>query len=161
MSWLPILQGFAAAVAYGLVLLVALRVSRRSPTLVVLATAAVVYVAAAAVFMLLGQVVGFWAYSTTYWFLVLCFLMAFGAIYKSLSLRILLDLTEKSELTGSADELAQRYIFGSSFEDRLGIAVDGGLAARSADGLSLTSRGRALASRVRAAQRAFGITRSG
>jgi hypothetical protein len=161
MNWLPILQGLVAAVAYGGVLLVALRVTRLSPTLIVLATGAIVYVAAALVFVLLGQIVGLWAYSTTYWFLVLCFLMAFGAIYKSLSLRMLLRLLDDPGRTASVRALAEDYVLGESFADRLRVATESGLVSATGVGYQLTSRGTSLARRVRTVQLWFGIEKSG
>ncbi|MEM9204757.1 MAG: hypothetical protein AAGA88_00355 [Pseudomonadota bacterium] len=157
-----IAQGLFAAVAYFLVLLIALRVLRRTdPMFTVLAVALVAYACMFGLLIAAGQIVNFWIFSTSYWFFVLTFLMAFGAIYKSLSLQILLQLSHKPGRQESAEVLRMQYVFGRSYSDRLSLLVERGLVAKTLSGLSLTAEGRALANRVRAAQRAFGIERSG
>ncbi len=157
-----IVQGTIAFLAYAVLILVALRALRKlEATFVVLLAALLVYPVAIAGFVAMSQSVNFWVFSTSYWFLVLSFLMCFGAVYKSLSLRMLLTLLEKPTHEHSVESLRNEYIFGDSFDNRLQLIVDQGLATKTDGQLSLTNRGASWAHRLIALQRAFGITRSG
>jgi hypothetical protein len=109
----------------------------------------------------LGQRVLFWPLSASYWFLTLCFLMAFGAIYKSISLRILLDLLDRPNRSESGEAILKRYVQHESYRDRLRILVTDGLATREHAGFQLTRKGRRIAATARAVQRLFRIERSG
>lgn len=156
------MQGATAFAAYVIVVLLLLRAVRKNePTFIVLFSALLVFPLSITVWFLLQMQINFWVFSTAYWFLVLCFLMGFGAVYKSLSLRMLLELLEKPDHTHSAEEFRQEYIFGDSFHHRLQLIVDQGLAERHDGSLSLTVRGKKWAEAIIGVQRAFGITRSG
>lgn len=162
MIWIGIAQGLVAAIVYFFSVLVSLRaLRRRDPMFIVLEVAAAAYVVVFAALVLLGQAVNFWVFSTSYWFFVLCFLMAFGATYKSLSLQILLQLSKKPDRSELVELLREQYVFGKSFRDRLDLIVELGLANKNENRLRLTPSGKMLAGCVRAVQRAFGIMRSG
>lgn len=162
MIWAGIGQGFAAAIVYFLAVLVVLRaLARIDPMFTVLASALAAYVAMLFAFPFAGQAVNFWVFSTSYWFFALCFLMAFGAVYKSVSLQILLQLSQQPDRSERTATLRTQYVFGRSFQDRLALIVDRRLATENPDGLSLTASGNRLARRARAVQRAFGVMRSG
>lgn len=157
-----IMQGVSAFLVYVALLLVLLRALRNAEaTFVVLGAALLVYPTSISVIVAMGHLVNFWVFSTSYWFLVLSFLMGFGAIYKSLSLRMLLTLLETPMHEHSAEAFRKEYIFGDSFNNRLQLIVDQGLAERVGDRLRLTSRGASWANRLIRLQRAFGIMRSG
>lgn len=157
-----IIQGASAFLVYVALLLVLLRALRNAEaTFVVLGAALLVYPTSISVIVAMGYLVNFWVFSTSYWFLVLSFLMGFGAIYKSLSLRMLLTLLENPTHEHSAEAFRKEYIFGDSFNNRLQLIVDQGLAERIGDRLRLTSRGASWANRLIRLQRAFGIMRSG
>jgi membrane-bound metal-dependent hydrolase YbcI (DUF457 family) len=85
------LAGLAVALWLA-VALALLRTMRRSPALIMTSSAILVYLA-----LLAGAVapvlIAFWPLSAAYWFLALCVLMPFGALYKSVSLRMLGDLS--------------------------------------------------------------------
>ncbi|WP_376984603.1 hypothetical protein [Bosea sp. R86505] len=148
-----------------LAILAALRVSRSEPAMLVVATPLAVYVlglAAASMTSFADPALNFWIVSIVYWFLVLSFLMAFGAIYKSLSLRMLLSLLEAEARTLDDTELAERYIKQQSFQDRLGVMVDKRLAVIQPDGrVVLTPRGRSIAQLTRRIQNLYRIEKSG
>lgn len=157
-----IVQGTIAFCGYVGTLLILLRVFHKvEATFVVLLAALLIYLASAAIFVGLSYSVNFWIFSTSYWFLVLSFLMAFGAVYKSLSLRMLLTLLEEPTHEHSAESFRNKYIYGVSFNDRLRLIVDQGLAEQVGGRLSLTKHGEKWARRMVTLQRAFGITRSG
>jgi len=157
-----IIQGIIAFFGYTALLLLLLRVFHKvEATFVVLLAALFIFPVALASFVALAPSVNLWVFSTSYWFLVLSFLMGFGAIYKSLSLRMLLTLLETPTHEKSAESFRKEYIFGDSFNNRLQLMVDQGLAERTDDKLSLTIRGASWANRLVTLQRVFGIMRSG
>jgi hypothetical protein len=156
-----VIAAIAGFVCYLGVSMLLLRRSSASPAVVVTLAALAMYPATLAATLLLGRTIGFWPFSAAYWFLSLIFLMVFGAVYKSISLRILLDLLERP---GRSDEYAavmQRYVSEESFERRLLVMLDAGLAARGADGFRLTEKGRRISSIVRRVQAVFAIEASG
>ncbi len=155
-------HGVVCFVFYVLAVLVVLRVDRtREPALLVVVLAAVVGVAGPVVFAWLGPAFNAWVLLASYSFLTLGFLVGFGAVYKSLSLRILLRLLDTPGRTGSYQAIFDAYLIEDSYQNRLSVIVDKGLVDLQDGQLSLTARGRVLAQRVRAIQRAFGITHSG
>jgi hypothetical protein len=151
--------GFGAYAAAVAVLLRAIH--RWSPALVVTTTSVGAYLATVGVAAGMGRRVLFWPLSASYWFLALCFLMAFGAIYKSISLRILLDLLDRPDRSESYEAIHKRYVQHESYQDRLQILLAEGLATRECAGFQLTRKGRRLAAIAHAVQRFFGIERSG
>ncbi len=151
--------GFMAYVATVLVLLRAFR--RTAPPLVVTGSSVGVYGAMVVAAAGLSRGVMFWPASVTYWFLALCFLLAFGAIYKSISLRILRDLLDRPDRSESYEAIVKRYVQHESYQDRLRILVSDGLATREAAGFQLTHKGRRIAAAAHAIQRFFKIERSG
>jgi hypothetical protein len=130
------------------------------PATIVLASAFVLWLATLAGLLAMAQRVNFWAYSTSYWFLVLCFLMAFGAIYKSISLRVVARLLTAPGHSESHDAIA-RDVLDRSYEERLALIADKGYADRREDGFELTQSGRRIAAMARTLQSLFGIARSG
>ena len=153
------LAGFAAYVATALVLL---RLSNRtSPARLVTAAGLAVYAAVVAVAAMSGRGVLFWPMSAAYWFFTLIFLMGFGAIYKSISLRILLDLLERPGHADRYDAILNRYVQHESYHHRLSLLTEGGLARRGPAGCEVTPRGRRLAAIVQVLQGFFKIEYSG
>jgi len=132
-----------------------------SPALVVVGTAIVVYVGTAAAGAALVAPVPFWAMSATYWFLALCFLMAFGAIYKSISLRILLHLLDRPDRAERRDAIMSRYVQTDSYRGRLEVLITQRLATRERAAFRLTPRGQRIAAVAAGCQRLFRIEQSG
>ena len=153
--------GAAGALVWLAVVLVLLRISKRSPALIVVASAGVVYVALLAFSPAFFHRLAFWPFSAAYGFLTLCVLMLFGALYKSVSLRMLGDLSKTAGHALPEQELLVRYIEEDSFGRRVGILLDQGHAERSAEGLALSSKGRRIAAAIARLQQAFAIRASG
>jgi hypothetical protein len=99
--------------------------------------------------------------SIVFWFTALLFLMAFGALYKSISLRILLDLLDRPGQAGLYSAILGRYVAAESFESRLAVMQENGFAVLTPAGYALTDKGRRLARLVGALHRLFAIERSG
>ena len=105
--------------------------------------------------------VAFWPLSAAYGFLTLSLLMVFGALYKSVSLRMLGDLSKAADHALPERELLARYIEEDSFGRRVAILLEQDMAERAGDGLRLSSKGRRIAAGIHLLQRAFGIRASG
>jgi len=103
----------------------------------------------------------FWRVLVVFCFLVICHLMVFGAVYKSISLRMMLDLLTVPGRRLATDEVFSRYIQGESFEARTQVMIAQGLATPSAAGFSLTAKGRRVARTAQVLQQAFDIDTSG
>jgi hypothetical protein len=152
-----LLQGMGGFALCVVTVAALLRTARSTePVLVVISASLVVWLLALALLTAAGQTVNFWVYGTSYWFFSLCFLVAFGAIYKSLSLRILLDLSERPGRADSYDRIFERYVAGESYKNRLQVIQNNRLAVCSDCRFSLTPRGRRLIGAIR-----FGINKSG
>ena len=151
----------AGVLLWLVVVVILLRVTTRSPALVVIASAAFVYVAVLVAASAMPAGLAFWQFSSAYGFLTLSLLMVFGALYKSVSLRMLGDLSKVSGLALPERELLARYIEEDSFGRRVAILLDQGHAERTADGLRLSIKGRRIAAAIHRVQRAFAIRASG
>jgi hypothetical protein len=141
--------------------LVLLRVMRRSPALIVIGAAALVYVLLLVAATVMPVRVVFWPFSAAYAFVTLCLLMVFGALYKSVSLRMLGDLSKVAGHAMPEQELLARYIEEDSFGRRVAILLEQGHAERTAEGLRLSDKGRRIAAAIHLLQRAFAIRASG
>lgn len=151
--------GFAG---YVVLVLFALRVLKATaPAVVVILSALVAYLGLIVIVSTVHPPFLFWPYSAVYWFLTLCFLMVFGAIYKSISLRILADLSSRPNRRDDYQDILNRYIHRDSFQDRVRILVADSLAIRSNSGLELTEKGRRIARMIIYLQCLFKIERSG
>lgn len=156
-----VIAGMAGFFSYLLVCVVMLRKSSASPAAVVILASLALYSATLAAALFLGCTVAFWLYSAAYWCPSLIFLMIFGAVYKSISLRILLDLLGRPDRSDAYDAVLQRYVSEESFERRLIVMLEAGLAVRNAGCLGLTEKGRRIAFIVAGLQAAFAIEASG
>lgn len=156
------IQGGLAFLTYLLVSLVGLRMARRvEPALLVLVTGAAIFVLYAAALTISGRPFNAWSFMTSYWFFVVLFVLCFGAVYKSLSLRILRDLSERPGRSEDYGAVFDRYLIQESFHGRLALIVEKGFATQENGRFELTDKGMVLAQRVRRLQTWFGITHSG
>ncbi len=138
-----------------------LRTMKRSPALIVTGSAALIYVALLAASVATPVRMAFWPFTAAYAFLALSLLVPFGALYKSVSLRMLGDLSGIAGHARPERELLARYIEEDSFGRRIDILLEQGYAERTADGLRLSITGRRVAARIHLLQRAFAIRASG
>jgi len=106
-------------------------------------------------------VILFWPLFASYSLLSLTFLLAFGAVYKSISLRILGDLLQRPGRSDDYQGILARYIEEESYRARLSLLLSEGLATREDARLRLTPRGWRLANAVSTLQRFFAIRSSG
>jgi hypothetical protein len=157
-----LLQGLAGFAIYFCIATSLLRTcGAGEPASVVILGAPICWLIALVVLLAAGQTVNFWLFSASYGFLVLAFLMAFGALYKSISLRILRDLARKPDHADLYEHVLARYIVAESFDNRLTVIQNKQFAVREGERYTLTPRGRRIAKLLRTVQRAFGILQSG
>jgi hypothetical protein len=160
--WTALPIGFGGFVLYLAIVAGALRQSwARSPARIAVGSALLAYVGVVGSAALLGRGANFWLLSTFYWFPAMVFLMVFGAVYKSISLRILLDLLARPAYAELYSGLLVRYVETESFERRLEVMLENSFATLTPDGYALTDKGRRLARGVTALQRLFAIKQSG
>ena len=153
------LIAFAVDVAITLVMLRTLR--NTSPAMLAVTSSIAGYVVAFIGALVLAPGLS-WPVTTVYWFFASAFLMGFGAIYKSISLRILLQLRRTPNRAMESAALFRDYVVADSFENRLQVLLHQGLAEMDEEHrFRATSKGRAIASLVRAAHRLFKIEHTG
>jgi hypothetical protein len=116
----------------------------------------------------LGVLVGAWvAGPVAYWpaaavsgFGAVCWLFAFSAVYKSVSLRILSQLSRTPGHALPFEVIARDYVR-PEFEARVAVLVKMNCAEEAASGYAATAAGKATARRIAGIQRACGIEASG
>jgi len=147
---------------YAFATLIAIRLSPiRSPAVLVVILACLFTIASAPAGALAPVEANYWRALAVFLFLTLSHLMIFGATYKSISLRILLDLFLAPSGRLPAELVFSRYIEQESFTARIQVMIAQGLASHSRHGITLTPRGRRLAAAVGLLQRLYGIEKSG
>lgn len=134
---------------------------RRSPASIALAAACLFAVGSLPASALTPADGNYWRILAVFVFWTLCYLMAFGATYKSLSLRILWDLYQAPSRRLAMDAVFSRYIENESLEARLQAIVSQGFATASEGGFSLTPRGYRIAVAAQYLQRLYCIENSG
>ncbi|MEY9286522.1 hypothetical protein [Bradyrhizobium yuanmingense] len=98
----------------------------------------------------------YWDAASIFGFCVMAYVFAFGAVYKSVSLGILLSLVDRPDRRAPLSEIADGQV-PDLFRGRIGNLVDGGLVERSDSHFAATTAGRNMAGHVGRLRRAFGI----
>lgn len=98
----------------------------------------------------------YWDAASIFGFCVMAYVFAFGAVYKSVSLDILLGLADRPGRRAPLSEIVERQV-PDLFRGRIGNLVDGGLVEPVDSHYVATAAGRNLAGRVGWLRRAFGI----
>jgi hypothetical protein len=98
----------------------------------------------------------YWDAASIFGFLVMGYVFAFGAVYKSVSLDILLDVVDRPERRAPLTDIIERQV-PALFQGRIRNLVDGGLVEPLDTHFAPTIAGRTMAGRVGRLRRAFGI----
>ncbi|AMA58838.1 hypothetical protein BCCGELA001_22885 [Bradyrhizobium sp. CCGE-LA001] len=98
----------------------------------------------------------YWDAASIFGFCVMAYVFAFGAVYRSVSLSILLSLVGRPERSAPLAEIVARQV-PDLFRERTKALVDGGLVERVDTNFVATAAGRTMAGRVGRLRRAFGI----
>ncbi|MDE2331611.1 MAG: hypothetical protein KGK16_12630 [Bradyrhizobium sp.] len=102
----------------------------------------------------------YWNAASVFGFGVMLYVFAFGAVYKSVSLEILLDLAQRPEAAAPLAEIIQRKV-PEIFRGRTDILVSGGQVERADSRFVVTPSGCTTVSRIGALRRAFAIGDTG
>lgn len=133
-----------------------------SPALFVCGSAVLVYLAALFLANFRPWQIHFFSFSALYWFLTLSLLMFFGAVYKSISLRIMLHLLNQRDKADGYDAILENYIKNQSYLQRVTILLEKKMLEEPQPGeFRLTSKGRLVARRLAWIQTVFAIKDSG
>jgi hypothetical protein len=103
----------------------------------------------------------FWSFAALYGFLFVAFLQAFAVIFKSISLRMLVEIDRLPGKTLSVDRAHEALIRQGAYARRLVGLEKGGLISQEGPTIRLTEKGRRTAEWLLAFQRLFGIRQSG
>lgn len=148
---------------YTLSVLFALRINKQvSPAIIVCLNAILVYLVGLLVIGYYGYQVNFFAFSSIYWFLAISFVMYFGAILKSISLRMMQYLLYKPNYADSLDTLLETYIHNQSYSQRIEVLIHSEMLRRNVNNtLIMTRKGYNLARLCCFMQWIFSIKDSG
>ena len=102
----------------------------------------------------------YWNAASVFSFGVMSYVFAFGAVYKSVSLEILLNVAERPARLVPLSDIVERQVPGI-FRGRTKILVDSGLAERTGSSFLATAAGRKLAGRIARLRRLFAIGDTG
>jgi len=102
----------------------------------------------------------YWDAASIFAVCVMSYVFAFGAVYKSVSLAILLDLTGRPGRAAPVSEIVEGQV-PRLFQGRTQILVDGGLVEQTGQRFTATAAGRNMAGRIGWLRRIFGIGDTG
>ena len=102
----------------------------------------------------------YWDAASIFGFFVMAYVFAFGAVYKSVSLDILLGLVGRPERSAPLSAIVEQQV-PHLFQGRIDVLVDGGLVEPENAHFSPTAAGRSMAGRVGRLRSTFGIGDTG
>ena len=156
------LGGFALFVAVSPVLqLVIPRIAPRASPVAILATASLIaHLASSLLGAAFAHPFQYWNATSVFCFGVMSYIYLFGAVYKSISLRLLLELADRPGRSIELSEISDQRI-PIMFAERTDILIEGGWVVRSDDTFSATPAGHGLTARITKLRRLFAIGNSG
>ena len=102
----------------------------------------------------------YWDAASIFAFSVMAYIFAFGAVYKSVSLDILMGLVNRPGRTAPLSEVVDRQV-PDLIQGRIRILVDGGLVEQTGTHFAASAEGRNTADRINRLRRLFGIGDTG
>lgn len=117
----------------------------------------VVFIAAIAFSATFLRGIDFWAFASVYLCLFLIFVQVFSIFYKSISLRLILDIAARRNGRAPLDWIYEESAIAGSYHRRLAVLEEGGLIARQEKLIELTPQGVAMARQLAVMQSVLGI----
>lgn len=155
------LSGGLAVTAFLVLVQLAARLApKAAPVAVYFGTGMAVHLGATAIAAASLPAFSYWHAAALYWFGFMAYLFVFGAIYKSISLKILRALWQAPGHALAVAEITGGVVL-PSFTDRVQVLLDGGLIEATPEGYRITAQGQKIAGRIAAVHRFFGIDRCG
>ncbi|MEZ2141631.1 hypothetical protein AAE026_04840 [Bradyrhizobium sp. DN5] len=102
----------------------------------------------------------YWDAASIFAFCVMAYVFAFGAVFKSVSLDILLGLVDRPEGSAPLVDILERQV-PDLFEGRIRTLMDGGLVEQTGAHFAPTAAGRNMAGRIGRLRQTFGIGDTG
>jgi hypothetical protein len=103
----------------------------------------------------------FWSFVALYGFLFISFLQWFAVIYKSISIRVLIELSTRPDTAMSLDTIYESTILAGAYSRRLANLEAGGFIVSDAGAVRLTRKGQKVVRWIEIFQRLFAVTASG
>ncbi|MBE9116872.1 hypothetical protein IQ249_13275 [Lusitaniella coriacea LEGE 07157] len=158
---LSFLIGAATFFLYALTVLILLRLPLSLPPIIVhFSLALVIHIITVLTCFIVFETLPYWHGAALYWFCFNLYLFAYSAVYKSISLNILLSLARRPSQSATIEEISAIYVQ-PSFQERIEILQNAGYVLSKNSTFELTQKGKHLARRIAVVQRLFGIEQSG
>jgi len=152
--------GAITVLAYGFILPLTLRIAHGfAPLIVFLTSALIVHVIGTVIMVVYIPGCTYWHGAALFWFCFMAYLYVFNTLYKSISMDLLYKLGKSPGRRLQHEKICK--IVENQFITRATLLTDGNYVALIGNVYSATDSGRNLASRIRKAQRIFGIKVSG
>lgn len=129
-----------------------------SPATLLCLSALGIYGAGFVFFPIFEIPIKFFAFSSSYWFFTFSMMMVFFAVYKSISLRMMLNLENAAS---SLETILSEYIQQESYTERLNILVKNKFITKTSKGYVISSKGETYARIILSIQKIFKIEQSG
>jgi hypothetical protein len=153
--------GFAASVLHALLMLAVARLRLKLPALVVqIALAASIQGIVALALAATGMLGSYWHFASAFAFGFMTYLFCFSALYKSISLRILVHIADQPGGTATLDTIFQRVVV-RSFTQRAEALIALGLVRQVASEYEATTAGRQVSRRIIALRQLLGCEGGG
>jgi hypothetical protein len=164
-SEISLAAGLSFALAHAAAVGVSLRFVRRIPPIIIhLLSAMVIGATLPAVLSIVSArfqiAMPFWPAASIFYGGVIAWLYAFSAVYKSISLGILLSLDAAPKRMTALEEVARNFVL-PRFVERVDLLVADGLVSRSESGYVITAQGLEAVRRLRFIQRIFAVSGKG
>lgn len=155
------ISGFAASILHALLMLAVAQIPLKAPALFVqVALAALVHAMVAIVLATAGILDSYWHYAAAFSLGFMVYLFGFSALYKSISLRILVDIDSQPGGIASLDDIFKRVVM-RSFKQRAEALVALGAVERVGSRYAVTDAGRRTAQRIEKLRKLIGCEGGG
>lgn len=152
--------GAITVLAYGLILPLTLRIARGlTPLIVFCISALVVHAIGTGIMVVCIPGCSYWHGAALFWFCFMAYLYGFNTLYKSISIDMLFKLGQSPGSRLQHEEICK--IVENQFNARARLLIENRYVTLIGNAYSPTASGRDLASRIRKAQKIFGINVSG
>lgn len=130
------------------------------PVIILAITAVISHLASVVIGAMTVAQFQYWDAASVFGFGAMAYIFAFGAVYKSVSLDILLSLASRPGREAPLSDIVEHQV-PNLLRARTAILVDGGLAACVDSSFVATTSGQKTAARIAGLRRAFGIGSTG
>src|ERR1700722_13814356 len=154
-----LMNGFILFLILMCTMLILLRITKKpSPPTLFCLSSLLFYTTGKIVLIFLQIPLKFFQFSASYWFWTFSTMMVFFAVYKSISLRMMMNLQRRPS---TLNEILSNYIQQESYTSRIDVLVQNELIKKTSGGYQLTLKGKRCAMIIGLVQKLFNINQSG